>query len=195
MDAQLGRVLDELDRLNLAGNTIVLLWGDHGWHLGDHGSWTKHTNYEQANRIPLIIAAPGLGNKGKHTKQVASTVDIYPTLAELAGFGKPAVPQQLDGLSLVPVLRNPSKRVQSHITHVYPRQRGREHVLGRAIRTERYRMIEWKAAGAAASTADIELYDYKADPEERRNLAGSQPKVVAKLRKLLAEKPEAKRPL
>ncbi|HCP38336.1 MAG TPA: iduronate-2-sulfatase, partial [Verrucomicrobiales bacterium] len=81
------------------------LWGDHGWHLGDHGYWTKHTNYEQANRIPIIVRAPGLTIPGSSTKQLAETVDIYPTLAELAGLMRPQGPQPIDGVSLFPVLK------------------------------------------------------------------------------------------
>src|SRR5258708_38346313 len=107
VDAQIGRVLEELERLGLASNTIIVLWGDHGWHLGDHGMWTKHTNYEQANRIPFFVIAPGVTKPGTVTRQLAETVDIFPTLAELAGLPKPDVPQPRDGLSLVPVLRDP----------------------------------------------------------------------------------------
>jgi iduronate 2-sulfatase len=187
MDAQLGRVLDELDRLGLAQNTLVVLWGDHGWHLGDHGYWTKHTNYEQANRIPLVIVAPGVAKAGAATKQLGETVDIYPTLAELAGLPKPAGPQPMDGVSLVPVLRDPSARVRDHATHCYPRGER----MGRAIRTERYRLVEWKKPGTPADTAEFELYDYEADPLETKNLAASQPAVVAQLRAILARHPEA----
>jgi iduronate 2-sulfatase len=188
VDAQLGRVLDELDQLGLAKNTIIVLWGDHGWHLGDHGIWTKHTNYEQANRIPLIIAAPGVGSAGA-THQPAETVDIFPTLAELAGLPAPSGPQPIDGISLVPVLRNPDTRVRDHATHCYPRGDR----IGRAIRTTRYRLVEWKVPGAASESADLELYDYETDPLETKNLAASQPAVVAELRAILARHPEAKR--
>ena len=191
-DAQIGRVLDELDRLKLADNTIIVLWGDHGWHLGDHGMWTKHTNYEQANHIPFFVIAPGVTKPGTSTRQLAETVDIYPTLAELAGLPKPDGPQPRDGVSLVPVLRDPSARVRDHAYHAFPRQRDREQVIGRAIRTERYRLVEWKKPGAAADTADLELYDYQADPLETKNLAASQPKVVAELRAILDRHPEAK---
>lgn len=191
VDAQIGRVLDELDRLGLAGNTLIVVWGDHGWHFGDNGAWTKHTNYEQANRIPLMIVAPGVARAGAHTAQLAETVDIFPTLAELAGLPKPDVPQSLDGVSLVPVLRNPAARVRDHAYHAYPRQRDGRQVIGRAIRTERYRLVEWKAARGPAATADLELYDYQADPAETRNLAAEQPKVVAALRAILARHPEA----
>lgn len=192
MDAQVGRVLDELDGLHLADKTIIVLWGDNGWHLGDHGAWTKHTNYEQATRIPLVIVAPGVTKPGTSTKQLAETVDLYPTLVELAGLPKPEVPQKMDGLSLVPVLRDPNARVRDHAYHAYPRQRAGEPVIGRAIRTERYRLVEWKKPGAPADTADLELYDYVADPLESRNLAAAQPQVVARLREILARHPEAK---
>ncbi len=188
MDAQLGRVLDELDRLGLASSTLIVLWGDHGWHLGDHGYWTKHTNYEQANRIPLIIVAPGVARPGGVARQLAETVDIYPTLAELAGLPAPSGPQPIDGLSLVPVLRDPSRTVRDHAYHAYPRGER----MGRAIRTARHRLIEWKVPGAPAATADYELYDYQADPGETRNLAAEQPAVLAELKQILARHPEAR---
>jgi iduronate 2-sulfatase len=191
VDAQIGRVLNELDRLNLSERTLVVLWGDHGWHFGDHGAWTKHTNYEQANRIPLIIVAPGVGKPGASTRQLAETVDIYPTVVELAGLPKPNVPQELDGVSLVPVLKNPKMRVRDHAYHAFPRQRAGEQVIGRAIRTDRYRLVEWKKPGAPASSADLELYDYVADPEETKNLAASEPKVVQRMRRILDKHPEA----
>lgn len=185
-DAQVGRVLDELDRLKLTEKTIVVLWGDHGWHFGDHGIWTKHTNYEQANRIPLVIIAPGM--KPGSTKQLAETVDLYPTLAELAGLPKPTGPQPIDGLSLVPVLKDPSVRIRDCATHSFPRGEGR---IGRAIRTERYRLVEWKKPGTSSDDADFELYDYEADPTEKENLAKKKPEVVKELRAMLARQPEA----
>jgi iduronate 2-sulfatase len=183
MDAQLGRVLDKLDELDLTENTIVVLWGDHGWHLGDHGMWCKHTNYEQAARIPLLIAAPGIAPA--RTSALVETVDIYPTLGELAGLPTPA---GLDGVSFAKVLRDPQQTVRESIIHVYPRNK----LLGRAIRTARHRMVEWKAPGAPASTAEYELYDYEKDPLETKNLAASQPEVLASLKAILATHPEAK---
>lgn len=190
MDAQLGRVLEELDRLGLAKNTLIVLWGDHGWHLGDHGYWTKHTTYEQANRIPLLVVAPGVAKAGAATKQLAETVDIFPTLAELAGLPAPKGPQRIDGVSLVPVLRDPAKTIRDHAYHAYPRGER----MGRAIRTERYRLVEWKKPGAPADTAEFELYDYEKDPLETKNLAASETEVVAQLRTLLARHPEAVAP-
>ena len=194
VDAQIGKLLDELDRLGLADNTIVFLWGDHGWHLGDHGMWCKHTNYEQAARIPLIVAAPGVAKPGSRTAALVETVDLFPTLRELAGFSATSVPQPLDGTSFVPLLKRKFfAKEKDAIFHAFPRSnRERGQMIGRAIRTERHRLVEWKRPGAPADTAEIELYDYRTDPQETRNLANEHPKVVAKLRALLAKQPEAK---
>ncbi len=185
MDAQLGRVLDALDQTGFGRNTIVVLWGDHGWHLGDHGMWCKHTNYEQAARIPLIVAGPGVTQAGVKTGALAETVDIYPTLCELAGL--PA-PEGLDGVSFAPVLEDPTAATKEAVFHAYPRSQR----MGRAVRTARYRLVEWKKIGDPADTAELELYDYEADPEETKNWAGDKPEVVAQLRAILAQQPEAK---
>ena len=188
VDAQIGRTLDELDRLGLADKTIIVLWGDQGYHLGDHGYWTKHTNYEQANRIPLVIVAPGVTQPGGATRQLAETVDIFPTLAELAGLPPPRGPQPIDGVSLAPVLRDPAARVRDHAYHCFPRGER----MGRAVRTARYRLVEWKKIGAPADTAALELYDLQDDPLETKNLAAELPAVASQLRALLARHPEAK---
>ena len=173
VDAQIGRVLAALDDLGLDEDTIVVLWGDHGFHLGDHGFWTKHTNYEQATRIPLLVVAPGVTKAGSVTRQPAGTVDLFPTLAELAGLPAPVGPQPVDGLSLVPVLRDPEARVRDHVFHAFPRGK----VIGRAIRNERFRLVEWKVPGADIDEAEVELYDYEADPDETKNLAGELVKL------------------
>jgi iduronate 2-sulfatase len=187
MDAQLGRVLDELDRLGLAENTIIVLWGDHGYHFGDHGTWTKHTNYEADNRIPLLLVAPGITRPGSSTQAFAETVDVYPTLVELAGLPAPVVPQGLDGKSLLPVLTDPEMTVRDHAYHAF--NRGPR--IGRAIRTDRYRMVEWKRAGAPEKTAQYELYDYKEDALEKKNIAASNPEVLSRMKAILAKHPEA----
>ncbi|MDB4323634.1 sulfatase-like hydrolase/transferase [Akkermansiaceae bacterium] len=181
VDAQIGKVIAELDCLKLSENTIIVLWGDHGFHLGDHGIWTKHTNYEQANRIPILIHAPGVTKSLSSTQQPAESVDIFPTLAELAGLPSPKGPQPIDGLSLVPVLKDPKTRIRDHAFHAYPKRK-----LGRAIRTERYRLVEWKAKGAA----EYELYDYQTDPHETENLSEKLPLVLEKLQAILAKYPE-----
>lgn len=191
MDAQLGRVLDELDRLGMAKNTIILLWGDHGWHLGDHGMWCKHSNYEEAARIPVIVSLPEVAKAGERCRALIETADIYPTLCELAGLPAPA---GLDGRSFAAALKNPANATTKEaVFHVFPRSpKGMGALLGRAVRTERHRLVEWKPAGAPADTAILELYDYVADAGETKNLAAEQPEIVARLRAILARQPEAK---
>lgn len=184
VDAQIGRVINELDRLQLDDDTIVVLWGDHGFHLGDLGIWAKHTNYEQANRIPILISAPGVTRPGSVTRQPAESVDVFPTLAELAGLPVPTGPQPIDGVSLVPVLRNPDTRVRDHAYHAYPKKK-----MGRAIRTERHRLVEWRGSREPAGSIEYELYDYRVDPHETQNLASQQPDVLDELKRKLAKYP------
>jgi iduronate 2-sulfatase len=183
MDAQVGKVLDAMDQLQLWNKTVVMLWGDHGWHLGDHGMWCKHTNYEQATRIPLIFAGPRIA-VGSKTKALVETVDIFPTLCELCSL---PVPSGLDGISFAKVTADPNQAARDSVTHVYPRN----NLLGRAIRNERYRFVEWKAIGEDPAKAEFELYDYQLDPDENKNLAEEQPAVVEQLRNILARQPEA----
>lgn len=189
MDTQVGRVLDEVEALGLDENTIIVLWGDHGWHLGDHGSWTKHSNHEQANRIPIIVYAPGVTQAGSSTGQLAETVDIYTTLSSLAGLPRPNGPQPIDGIDLTPALRDPNKRIREHAYHSYPKGSR----MGRAIRTERYRLVEWQLLKESNAKPEYELYDYVKDPLETKNVASSQPKVLARMLKILAQEPPAKK--
>ena len=186
IDAQVGRVLDALDKEGIAEKTIIVLWGDHGWHLGDHGMCSKHTNYEEATRIPLLVAAPGV--KPGVNAHFVETVDLYPTLCELASVTAPA---GLDGKSFAGSVRDVAVPAREHITHVFPRGER----LGRAIRDARYRMVEWKKPGAPAGEAIIELYYYESDPLETANVAAQHPDIVARMRAVLAEQPEAKPPL
>ena len=191
MDAQLGRVIDELDRLDVLDNTIIVLWGDHGWHLGDHKSWTKHSNFEQANRIPLIFVSKDTIKAGVSSKQLAETVDVYPTVAALAGLASPTGPQPIDGLNLMPVLKDPDVRVKDHAYHAFPRGR----LIGSAIRTERYRMVEWKNPNDAKSEKIYELYDYEEDPLETKNYARSKGTVLKQHIAILRTHPNPKPPL
>ena len=181
MDAQVGKVLDALETNGLSENTIVVLWGDHGWHLGDHGMWCKHSNYEQAARIPLIVRVPG--KESGEAQGMIETVDIYPTLAELAGI---TIKEELDGRSFVKAIDEPSTVLRDHVIHVFPRGQ----ILGRAIRTDRYRLVEWKKMGADESKAEWELYDYQEDPLEKRNLFGeAEQEIVAGLKQKLQSHP------
>jgi iduronate 2-sulfatase len=117
IDAQVGRILAELDALGLGDNTIVVLWGDHGWHLGEYGIWGKATNYEVGTRVPLIIRAPGLAGNGRATAAIVESLDIYPTLCALAGL--PA-PQAIEGESLVPVLKDPRTHGKNYALSEFP---------------------------------------------------------------------------
>lgn len=173
MDAQLGRVLDELDALGLAGNTIVVLWSDHGYHLGEHGLFTKMTNFELGTRVPLIIRVPGMKTAGQRTRALVELVDLYPTLAELAGL---PLPPHLEGTSFLPLLKNPGQPWKKAAFSQYLRKgsaasmgKGPLSFDGRSIRTDRWRYTEWKDKQGGFLGA--ELYDHQSDPEENHNLA------------------------
>lgn len=197
MDAQVGRLLDALDRLGLAENTVVVFVSDHGYHLGRHGLWQKGDLFEGSCRVPLIIAAPpgviaGEGSSGKATRAVTELVDLYPTLAELCGLSKP---EHLQGRSLVPILRDPAQPGKdAALTVAWSRGpvRGRERgqqILGHSIRTPRYRYTEW-----GGGEYGVELYDYEADPEEFTNLAGSAEHAATLAMMKLLMKQARKRP-
>jgi arylsulfatase A-like enzyme len=166
-DAQVGRVLAELDRLGLRQKTLVILWGDHGYHLGEHGTWTKRTNWEIATRAPLIISVPGQKTAGAATEALVEFVDIYPTLAELCQIAPPA---SLEGKSFRPLLENPRRDWKTAAFSIYPKQiPGVGEGFGRAMRTDRYRLVEW--AADASEKRFCELYDHTTDPQENVNLA------------------------
>ena len=180
-DAQLGRVLDALEELGLKENTIVVLWGDHGWKLGDHSSWCKHSTYEIDTRVPFIISVPGMKNKGRETYSFVEMVDIYPTLCDLAGIEQAP---HLEGNSLVPILEDPLYEVKDAAFSIYPRSDkkipGRNLydfselervVIGYSMRTERYRYTEWIHI-ESGKTLDKELYDHETDFLENYNVAG-----------------------
>lgn len=192
MDAQVGRVLDALDTLGLSENTIVVVWGDHGYHLGDLGYWTKHTNYEEANRIPLIFAGPGIAG-GSQAESFVETVDIFPTLCELAGLDSPVaqVEQPIDGVSQLAALENGDSMVRSSAYHTFNRRKeGVGFVVGRAARDKRYRIVEWKAPNAPLEEAEYELYDYE-DKGEATNVAKTKKQALKRMKRILEQLPEA----
>lgn len=186
IDAQLGRLLDALEENGLTDNTIIFLYGDHGYHLGDHGLWNKLTNFEQATRGCMMLAAPGM-KKGTKSASIAEYVDVYPTLCELAGV---TIPEHLDGKSLVPVLRNPKAKTKEYAFSQFPRTTSTH---GYSIRSNRYRYTEWHKNWKSYEPYDgrtpigIELYDYQNDPLETTNLAHNPnyAKVLAKMQKEL----------
>ena len=176
VDACVGRLLQGLEELGLQENTIVVLWGDHGWKLGEHGSWCKQTNYLDDTRVPLIIRVPGTMKGGQVCSQLTESVDLYPTLCELAGL---PLPEVLGGKSMVPIMENPvlpGKEAAFTQFHRRPRitpDGGR--YMGYSMITETYHYVEWytwdnqeKEAGTLEA---VELYDLGSDPGENRNLA------------------------
>ena len=174
MDAQVGLLLDTLDRLDLWKSTIVIFIGDHGWHLGEHGGyWAKLSLFEESARTPLIVAAPGL-KANVASSRLVEFVDIYPTLTELAGLSTPA---NLEGISFSPLLRDPAQPWKKAIFTVVSRQGS----LGHAVRTEKNTYIEWP-------DGSTQLYDYSKDPKEYVNLNKdpSQAETIAELKKLLS---------
>jgi iduronate 2-sulfatase len=172
VDAQVGRLLDALDQNGLRDNTIVVLWGDHGWKLGEHNGWGKMTNYEIDARVPLLLRAPGKA-PGSCSGMV-EFVDIYPTLCQLSDITPPS---NLEGTSFLPLLSRPQKRWKDAVFHQFLREGiwvapdGVEY-MGNAIRTDRYRYIEW-LRWSDKTLAARELYDLKRDPEENNNLANT----------------------
>ena len=168
IDTQVGKLLDELDRLDLRKKTVVIIWGDHGWHLLEHGLWCKHTNYEIATRAPMIISAPGMKTRGASTNALTEFVDIYPSLSEICGL---PLPDHLEGTSFKPLLDDPDLAWKKAAFSLYPRTDANAgDVMGRAMRTDRYRYVEW--TNDDKSFNQIELYDHQTDPEENFNIAG-----------------------
>ena len=177
VDAQVGRLLDRLETLGLASNTIVILWGDHGFHLGDHAEWGKHTNLEQASRVPFIIYNPFGGVSNQLVKTPVSSTDLYPTLCALAGVPIPQQPlnqreaptapatgRSLKGKSLAAIVNGSTNAVRTGAITLF-----RRGATGYAYRTDRYRYLEWIQSGNLMAR---ELYDYVDDPMETINLAG-----------------------
>ncbi len=186
VDAQVGRLLDALDRLGLADNTLVVLWSDHGYHLGEHGGiWQKRTLFEPSAGAPLLIRAPGAAGNGTACRAVVEFVDIYPTVADLCGLA-PAGP--LDGRSLAPLLAAPAQAWPHAAFTQILRPGDGQPVMGRTVRTDRWRYTEW-AGGAAGA----ELYDHAADPGEFTNLSAAPEHAAtrAELRRLFAGRARA----
>ncbi|MCE6987560.1 sulfatase [Dyadobacter sp. CY323] len=158
MDAQVGKLLDALDKLKLSDNTIIVFWSDHGYNVGQHGQWMKQSLFENSARVPLIVSVPG-GTKGKSSGRTVELLDIYPTLAELCGISPT---QKLQGKSLTPLLKYPDAIWDKP---AYTQVR-RGEIFGRSVRSERFRYTEWDEGKAG-----VELYDHQKDPNEFTNLA------------------------
>ena len=162
VDAQVGRLMQELETLHLKENTIVVFWGDNGFKLGTHGSWLKQTNFEDDTRVPLIVSAPGMKAAGKHTKALVESVDIYPTLCELCGLKLPAQP--MEGTSFAPLLEKPDREWKNAAFSQSPVG----DVMGYAVRTKQFRYVEWRKL-KTGFILERELYDHETDPGENVN--------------------------
>jgi len=177
VDAQIGRVIDAVDRLGLRDNTIIVFWSDHGYHLGEHGLWFKQSCFEESARLPLIISVPGRKSAGQASSRPVELVDLYPTLADLAGL---KLPKHLEGFSLRPLIEDP-KAQWNHPAYTQV-QRGGD--PGHSVRTDRWRYTEW-----GFGKKGQELYDHENDPQELHNLAGDAKyaDVVAQMKALLKQ--------
>ena len=182
MDAQLGRVLDALDSLGLRENTIIVLWGDHGWKLGEHNRWAKHSNVEDDTRSPLILSVPGMVHKDTKTEALVEFVDIYPTLADLAGL---TLPDHLEGSSLKPLVEKPDRKWKEAAFSQYPRTHNKRRMMGYTMRTDRYRFTRWVRKEDHSEVVALELYDHQKDPQENINIANNpeHKKLIMKLTK------------
>ncbi|MEM9015995.1 MAG: sulfatase-like hydrolase/transferase [Verrucomicrobiota bacterium] len=167
IDAQVGLLLEELDRLGLAENTIVVLWSDHGFKLGEHNSWCKQTNYEIDTRVPLLIRAPNARGNGSSHGTPVELLDIFPTLCDLAGL---PVPAAVEGVTLRQALEKPSRIVKKAAVSQFLRRHENREVMGYAIRDNRWRYVEWIDLEKKVTIAQ-ELYDHRTDPRERISLA------------------------
>jgi arylsulfatase A-like enzyme len=185
MDAQVGRLLDTLDRLDLSDNTVIVFTSDHGYHMGEHGLWQKQSLFEESARVPMLIVAPGITKPGSVAPTPVSQVDLFPTLAELCGV---VAPENLQGQSLVPVLHDSREKGRGWaITQVVRRRRVNGNpasFFGYSLRTPQYRYTEWDGGDAGR-----ELYDHEADSRELTNLADSpaHAATVARLHAILQE--------
>jgi len=185
MDAQVGILLNTLESLGILDNTIIVLWGDHGWHLGDHDLWHKHTNFEEATRAPLIIAGPGI--KSGKTNSLTEFVDVFPTICDLAGV---TIPKNLDGKSLKPLMLNNKAKGKEFAISQYPRKLKKAEMaklgytdakmMGYSLRTNQYRYTIWmnnfnsKEAFNESQVYASEMYDYVKDPLEKINVVNDK---------------------
>ena len=187
MDSQVGRILNELDMLNLSDNTIISFFGDHGWQLGEHGEWCKHTNFDIATHAPMMIRIPGMTNSGMTTEKLTEFVDLFPTLVEAAGLPKlnicptdsSHVRQCSEGSSMMPLIRNPNAPWKDAVFSQFPKHaiHGQK-AMGYTITNSEYRFTEWVSVTYEpiykpdwSTVYRAELYDHIKDPEENHNVA------------------------
>ena len=186
VDAQVGKLIQKLKDLGIYDNTIIIVWGDHGWKLGEHHSWCKQTNYAVDLQVPLILASPDQPNRGKQTYALTELVDLFPSLCDLAGIPKPGY---LEGTSFVPLLENPDQPWKDAVFSQFHRRPrispdgGR--YMGYSIKTKDHHYIEWyqwnAETGMRGDSVTCELYDSLEDPNENVNIAVKQPALAYRL--------------
>lgn len=177
VDACFGKLLDGLKALGLEDNTIVVLWGDNGWKLGEHNAWCKQTNFNIDTRIPLFIRNPGIPTRGQNCDSLIELVDLFPTLCDMAGI---KIPDDMEGVSLKPLLKDPRRELKSAVFSQYHRRPNisfdGKRYMGYSMVTNRYHYVEWRSwdddKKLAGNLAAVELYDNQSDPEENVNIAG-----------------------
>jgi arylsulfatase A-like enzyme len=188
VDAQIGRILDELEALSLDENTIIVLWGDHGWHLGEHRIFGKHTSFEKALNSVLIVRTPGMKYPGRPTDALVQSIDIYPTLAKLCGL---TPPKDINGKNFLDLLNNPSlpgpEYALSYNQSYGPPFRGKPRMYAVTLRSRVFRYIQWQKDLAEGEILFRELYDHRSDPGETNNLAARESKVIKHFEKMLRE--------
>ena len=180
-DAQVGKLLDALDALDLADDTIVVVWGDHGWKLGEHAAWCKHSNVELDVRVPLILRVPGRTN-GQHTPALVEFADIFPSLCDLAGIPKPA---GLEGTSFAPLVADPTRPWKAAAFSQYPRTHEGRRLMGYSLTDGRYRLTRWVDRKTPTEVVAAELYDHHYDPAENENVA-ADPRNADAVKRLTA---------
>jgi arylsulfatase A-like enzyme len=190
IDAQIGRLVKKLDELEILDNTVIILWGDHGWKLGEKGSWYKMTNYGIDTRVPLIVSTPELRKNGKSSEQFVEFIDIYPSVCELANV---KIPDGLEGKSFVSLLKNPEKPIKTEVFSQFYREGiwtapDSINYKGYSVRNKDFLYVEWYSESPQKKVA-AELYDLQKDPFETKNVLGEKEyhSVVEKMRILLVQ--------
>ncbi|VGO21895.1 sulfatase [Pontiella sulfatireligans] len=165
IDAQVGRIFQTLEKTGLAENTAVVIWGDHGFHLGDHGRWAKHTQFEQSMRSPLLARFPDRQKISGETQAIVESVDIYPTLCEYAGL---KIPDFVEGKSFLPVVEGKGNGKEAAFSQIRPvnRKKAESQVMAYSVRTKDFRYVEWRGLDDPSDVVWRELYDHRKDPEE-----------------------------
>jgi len=194
IDVQVGRLLASLEKTGLAKNTVVMLWGDHGWHLGENGTWGKHTNLEWGTHAPLLLHVPGQPNAGVATDKLVEFVDIYPTLAAACNL---PIPKHCEGTSIMPLVRNPSAQWKTAAFSQFRKNINKVSCMGYTMRTDQFRYTEWRSRKNLTRVVARELYDHRQNHDENENVINQAKytKIVEKMATKMEAGWKAARPI